>query len=359
MFNSNEQLNQFTNAFLRQGLGTVQKDQMKEAFIQSTTPTKVQLETIEVEFQPSYLVDEYVDSWFGQMDRVFRANLSGVRPKLKVTYETPEWLDSAEWKHSPDAIRIEKGKVAMPEREAFTRYLETIFWRKMAAVNGNYGRGRYTELRKEVDYCCQAPALFANAVTQIGSVQVINLALQLEPIFASDYRWQHRLLTPHQFRVVADWVKELSTWGFQSYNGFNARRDGNLDFMLLVVAESFAKKAIDIDLPEDIEESDKAIMTTGEGRACKFTLASQKVVNNVMVLYRYFFYNKKIEYITDSRLTYSYSSFDEAVDLTKYIVEQMVYQNNVPSYLDEQSKGDSKQPAAAPGVDVSEVTSQS
>lgn len=284
----------------KRALGKFKTNDVIEQKLVSSTPRKAALETVYVEFTPSGMVDVYADSWFVQVNRVFRGHLRDVKPVLTGDEEQ--------------------------DRVLFGRYLETIFWRKMVSINKQY---RVGSLQTTVDDYVKAPALFTNAVNCIGIVTVHNLALRLVPKFADDYSWNDRLLSDKEFMQVADWVSELMDWGFQAYDGFNSQREGNLDFMLMTVAEEDAVEGVEANIT--LEEG--KVAKAGEGRTCRFVIKSQRAASNITALYRYFFHNKKIEYLSDARLTYSYSDFDATADAVQYIVEKMIWENKLPSFL--------------------------
>ena len=286
----------------KKNLGRFRTNSVLEQKLVSSTPRKATLETVYVEFTPSGMIDVYADSWFVQVNRVFRGHLRDVRPVL--TGEDEQ------------------------DRVLFGRYLETIFWRKMVSINREYKVG---SLQRTVDDFVKAPALFTNAVNCIGIVTVNNLALRLVPKFADDFDWRGRLLSDEEFVQVAEWISELMDWGFQAYEGFNSQREGNLDFMLMTVAEEDAVGGVEADIT--LEEG--KVAKAGEGRTCRFVIKSQRAASNITALYRYFFHNKKIEYLSDTRLTYSYSDFDATADAVDYIVEKMIWENKLPSFLAE------------------------
>lgn len=286
----------------KRNLGRFSRDTVLDAKLQASTPRKAALETVAVEFTPSGMTDVYVDSWFNQVGRVFRGTLSDVKPELTGNTEQDKVL--------------------------FGRYLETIFWRKLVSVDRTYQKG-LQELVQTVNDTVKAPALFTNAVNCIGVVTVHNLAIRLLPQFAADYDWRNRILDSKNFMRVAAWVEELMNWGFQAYDGFNAQKEGNLDFMLMTVAEEDAVEGVEADITLEEGEVAKA----GEGRACKFIIKSQRAASNITALYRYFFHNKKIEFLSDTRLTYSYSTYESTEDVVDYIVNMMVWENNIPSFL--------------------------
>lgn len=286
----------------KRNLGRFSRDTVLDAKLQASTPRKAALETVTVEFTPSGMTDVYVDSWFSQVGRVFRGTLSDVKPEL--TGDTEQ------------------------DKVLFGRYLETIFWRKLVSVDRTYQKG-LQELVQTVNDTVKAPALFTNAVNCIGVVTVHNLAIRLLPQFAADYDWRDRILDSKNFMRVAAWVEELMNWGFQAYDGFNAQKEGNLDFMLMTVAEEDAVEGVEADLT--LEEG--KVAKAGEGRTCKFIVKSQRAASNITALYRYFFHNKKIEFLSDTRLTYSYSTYESTEDVVDYIVNMMVWENNIPSFL--------------------------
>lgn len=303
----------------KQGLGKFREDRVKEQIMQSSTPRKSALETVYVAFTPSGLTDVFVDSWFNQVSRVFRGSNQVNKPELSGN-ETKD-------------------------RVLFGRYLETLFWRKMVAVDGKYAKGNLKALKDEINYDVCAPALYTNAVNCIGIVTVNNLAIRLVPVFADDYDWNSRILSVDEFIEVTSWIRELTSWGFQAYDGFNASRNGNLDFMLMTVVEQDAKEAIENEA-EAVAEStttDEAVAPeAGRGRTARFVIASQRAASNVVALYRYFFHNERIKYITDTRLTYSYSDYDETADVVEYMINKMVYDNNVPTWLSIENTEDTK-----------------
>lgn len=286
----------------KRNLGRFSRDAVLDKKFLASTPVKAATETVVVEFTPSGMTDVYVDSWFNQVSRIFRGNLSDVRPILTGDSEQ--------------------------DRVLFGRYLETIFWRKMASVDRTYQKG-LNDLVQTVNDYVKAPALFTNAVNCIGVVTVHNLAIRLQPQFAADYEWKDRILSGKEFVRVAEWVEELMNWGFQAYDGFNASREGNLDFMLMTVAEEDAVNGVEADIT--LEEG--KVAKAGEGRTCKFVIKSQKAASNITALYRYFFHNKKIEFLSDTRLTYSYSTYESTEDAIDYIVSMMIWENNIPEFL--------------------------
>lgn len=288
----------------KRNLGRFRTNAVVEQKLVSSTPRKAALETIHVEFTPSGMIDVYADSWFVQVNRVFRGHLRDVKPVLTGDDEQ--------------------------DRVLFGRYLETIFWRKMVSIDRQYRVGLQS-LQTTVDDFVKAPALFTNAVNCIGIVTVNNLALRLVPKFAEDYDWRDRLLSDDEFMQVAEWISELMDWGFQAYEGFNSQREGNLDFMLMTVAEEDAVGGVEANIT--LEEG--KVAKAGEGRTCRFVIKSQRAASNITALYRYFFHNKKIEYLSDARLTYSYSDFDATADAVEYIVEKMIWENKLPSFLSE------------------------
>lgn len=288
----------------KRNLGRFRTNEVIEQKLVSSTPRKATLETVYVEFTPSGMIDVYADSWFVQVNRVFRGHLRDVKPVLTGDDEQ--------------------------DRVLFGRYLETIFWRKMVSIDRQYRVGLQS-LQTTVDDYVKAPALFTNAVNCIGIVTVNNLALRLVPKFAEDFDWKDRLLSDKEFMQVAEWISELMDWGFQAYEGFNAQREGNLDFMLMTVAEEDAVEGVEANIT--LEEG--KVAKAGEGRTCRFVIKSQRAASNITALYRYFFHNKKIEYLSDTRLTYSYSDFDATADTVEYIVEKMIWENKLPSFLAE------------------------
>lgn len=303
MMNSNqEMISALLEADRKRSIGRFRRDTVLDGILAASTPRKAALETVTVEFTPSGLTDTYINSWFNQVARVFRGSLQPSKPELTGDTEADKVL--------------------------FGRYLETIFWRKMVAVDRTYGKG-YNELIDTINDHVMAPALFTNAVNCIGTVQVHSLAIRLLPQFAPDYDWKNRILNPNEFLQVADWIYQLMDWGFQAYEGFNARKEGNLDFMLMTVAEEEAVESVEADIT--LEEG--KVAKAGEGRTAKFIIKSQRAASNITALYRYFFHNKKIEFLSDTRLTYSYSTYEETEDAVEYIVNMMIWENNIPSFL--------------------------
>lgn len=297
----------------KQGLGHFHNDPVKEALLQSSTPVKAMLEDVYVEFTPSALTDEYTESWFNQVDRVFRGSNCVNRPVLTGDDESDKIL--------------------------FSRYLETIFWRKMVSVNGEYLKGN-ADLKQEMDYRICAPALYTNAVNCVGIVKVHHLAIRLVPKYANDYQWEKRILSKELFMKVTHWIEECTRWGFQAYFGFNSSREGNLDFMLMTAVETDVENGVTTGMNQlatnPTEEGLEGPINSeaGRGRTAKFVISSQRAASNIVALYRYFFHNERIKYITDTRLTYSYSSYEESVDIVDYVVSKMIYDNNVPTWLD-------------------------
>lgn len=319
MMNNNQEL---TNALLdanrKRAMGGFRENPVLDTLFRTSTPKKASTETVEVEFTPSGMTDVYVDSWFKQVARVFRGDLQSYRPELASTEEE--------------------------EKQLFGRYLETLFWRKMVAVDGVYGKGDLSALKNEVTNYVAAPALFTNAVSCIGIVHVHNLAIRLTPVFAADYNWKERILSKEDWIKVTDWIFELMNWGFQAYEGFNATKDGNLDFMLMSVAEEEAVDSVE----GEITGEEGSVVKPGEGRNCRFVIKSQRAASNIVALYRYFFHNKKVEYLTDTRLTYSYSDYESTKDAVDYIVNMMIWNQNVPSFLDVEANMQAAQDVKAP-----------
>lgn len=298
-------VNAILEAQRKQNLGNFSKKEVLEQLLQSSTPNKALMEEIEVAFTPSGMTDVYVESWFNQVNRVFRGALQVNRPHLTGDEDK--------------------------DVELFSRYLETLFWRKMVSVDGKYAKGEFAAMKHEVTNNVFAPALFANAVACLGIVTVYKLAIRLKPVFADDYDWKSRILDKREWMQVTSWIEQLTKWGFQAYEGFNATRDGILEFMLMSVAE---EQMVDIVAEENgLEEAKSA--STGKGRKCQFVIKSKEASSNIIALYRYFFHNEKIRYITDTRMAYSYSSYEATTDAVDYIVESMIYNNNVPSFLAE------------------------
>lgn len=314
----NEQANEMLEAQRKKNLGIFRPNAVLDAKLKASTPRKAMTEEVTVEFTPSLLTDAFVDSWFNQVSRVFRGDMRDVRPVLayNVTNE-------------PD-VDVEK--------QLFTQYLETIFWRKMASVNRDYAKG-YQDLARTIDDAVFAPALFTNAVNCVGIVTIHNLALRLVPAYSDDYDWKNRILSKEKFVQVAEWIRELTDWGFQAYDGFNHSREGNLDFMLMSVVEESAVE--EVAAPVTLEEG--KVAESGTGRKCKFVIKSQRAASNIVALYRYFFHNKKVEYLSDTRLTYSYSDFESTCDAVHYIMSMMIWENNVPTYLEIDKKGSDKE----------------
>lgn len=302
-------VNALIEANRKKALGSFKRNEVIEQLMQSSTPRKEKMEIVEVAFTPSGMTDTYVESWFNQIHRVFRGDLQINKPILTGNEEK--------------------------DMDLFSRYLETLFWRKMVSVDGKYGKGEYTVMKHEVVNNVQAPALFANAVACIGIVTVHKLAIQLKPVFADDYNWQERILNQKQWVQVTSWIEQLVEWGFQAYEGFNAQREGVLDFMLMSVAEEDA-----MDVVSEVEEVEEATEAAkGRGRTCRFVIKSQQASSNIVALYRYFFHNEKVKFLTDERRVYSYSSYEATEEVVDYIVRSMIYDNNVPHFLDNGQSG--------------------
>lgn len=275
-----------------------------EEYCRSVTPTKAKLEVVPVAMAPSLMFDVFVDSWFTQLDRVFRGANYASRPIL-----------------TDDEDK---------DKDLFLRYMETLFWRKMVSIHPEYCRtDEQKALKNEIRKRVVTPGLFANAVAALGVVTVYSMAIRLEPEYIQDYDYANRLLTLDDFRDVTSWLEELQEWGFVGFNGFNPDPEGNLDFMLMTAAEDM------------IEQQNQAAVE-GEGSEteaewkpkCNFVVTSQKASSNIIALYRYFFYNEKVKYLSDYRNIYSYSTFDDDAEVLRYIVKKMIYEDNTPSFLE-------------------------
>lgn len=295
-------------AMRKQGLGRFITDEIREKKMPLSTPRSVKDETVPVKFAPSALVDEYVDAMMDQLSRIFRGGMDGLDPILTGDDEQ--------------------------DAELLTRYMETMFWRQIAAIHKKYAPKELKDLQKTVDKYCIAPAMFTNALNCIGEVTVHKLAITLEPDFVDDYDWKARLLTVNEFRQVAHWLKELSSFGFVTYDGFNSSTTGNIDFMLLTLVDGLIEAGLEEEATaEGIEVSDELVEERKQRRVARFTLGSTRAVSNVVALYRYFFYSERIKYITDQRNVYTYSTFEEQEKLTRYFVQKMVWDGKYPEFL--------------------------
>lgn len=306
------------------GYGMFRQDDELEAVVTSVTASKATMEIVDVEIAPSIMFDVFVDSWFDQMDRIFRGPNFHARPIL---------VRDSEGKEDNEA-----------EREMYLRYLETLFWRKMVSIHPEYCKTQEQKnLKAEMRRNIVTPGLFGNAVAVLGTVAVTNLGIRLEPKYIDTYDYKSRILSKDEFIEVVSWLQELRDWGFVGFDGFNSDPEGSLDFMLMTAAEDVItdSKTFDLYTDEDKaeEDADDAQKSSNSKPVyCRFVIKSQKASSNIVALYRYFFYNERIKYISDYRNAYTYSTFDDNADTVRYIVRKMIYENCVPTFLETSNK---------------------
>lgn len=295
--------NSYLDAMRRSGMGNFKPDTEREAFLTSITAPKETMEIVSVAMAPSFMFDVYVDSWFDQMDRIFRGANMNSQPELEGDEDSDKAL--------------------------YLRYLETLFWRKMVSIHPEYCKEQSEKnLKSEMKRKIITPGLFANAVAALGVVTVQHLGIRLQPEYIENYNYKERILNTEEYVRVVAWLDELMEWGFVGMNGFNSDESGSLDFMLMTAADSIIKVDEDEIAEERIADSKDKI------DYCRFVIKSQKACANVVALYRYFFYNEKIKYVSDYRNAYTYSTFDDNADSVRYIVKKMIWDDCVPEFLE-------------------------
>lgn len=321
---TNETTNSYLDALRKQGMGNFKINEERENFLTSVTASKATLEIVPVAMAPSFMFDVFVSAWFDQMDRIFRGPNFNSRPELTGDDDS--------------------------DRALYLRYLETLFWRKMVSIHPEYCKEQNEKnLKSEIRRNVITPGLFANAVAALGVVTVNNLGIRLQPEYMETYSYKERILSTEEYIQVVSWLEELMEWGFVGFNGFNADEAGSLEFMLMTAAECVID--IDEDGIHDETESDKS----GKIDYCRFVIKSQKASANVVALYRYFFYNEKMKYISDYRNAYTYSTFEENADSVRYIVKRMIWDDSIPSFLEVDK---SRTPKSGTAVSDAEVTEQ-
>lgn len=294
--------NSYLDAMRKAGMGNFKKNQEKEAFLTSVTASKATLEIVPVAMAPSFMFDVFVDSWFDQMDRIFRGPNFNSRPELTGDDES--------------------------DRALYLRYLETLFWRKMVSIHPEYCKEQSEKnLKSEIRRNVVTPGLFANAVAALGVVTVNNLGIRLQPEYMETYNYKERILNTEEYIQVVSWLEELMDWGFVGFNGFNSDEAGSLEFMLMTASDSVVKVEEDEVADEEVSDS------KAKDNYCEFVIKSQKASANVIALYRYFFYNEKMKYISDYRNAYTYSTFEDNAENVRYIVKRMIWDDSVPEFL--------------------------
>lgn len=264
-----------------------------ELWLKASTPTREDKEIVVVKIAPSKMFDAFAEEYTSTIDDFFVGPFAANRPNI---------VDNIAF-----AVNSEEEKYT--EEKIISSYLKTILWASIATNKRKYCKeADLKDLVKHIQTqrtCC--PVLAINAINCVGPVDIAEKAMRLEVEFIDKWKYNDEILTKKQMVAVSSWFESLMKHGFDCVEYVKLGADGFRDFMLMT-----------------LETSQQPSTSKNAWDDETFVIRSEKIAANIVALFRYFFYNEPVKYLSDSRRIFKFGNYAATEATMRSIVRTML-----------------------------------
>ena len=264
-----------------------------ELWLKASTPTREDKEIVIVKIAPSKMFDAFSEEYVSTVDNFFVGPFAANRPTI---------ADNIAFVTNDESQKY-------TEEQIISSYLKTILWASIATNKKKYCKTpEQKDLVKHIQNqrtCC--PVLAINAINCVGPVDIAEKAIRLEVEFIDAWKYSDEILTKNQMVAVSSWFESLMKHGFDCVEYVKLGADGFRDFMMMTLETS--KQPSSQENAWDDET---------------FVIRSEKIGANIVALYRYFFYNEPVKYLSTSRRIFKFGNYATTEATMRSIVRTML-----------------------------------